>query len=82
MDTRNEASLAAAALCFADVMALGGLWFATGNLAASLVAAFAINAVDYHNMHKVRDAWLWAQHTLQRFVRCATWQVSFGAECG
>jgi len=51
MDTRHEASIAAAATCFTDVMLLGGLWYAAGNLAAPLVAAFAINAVDYHKMH-------------------------------
>jgi hypothetical protein len=51
---RNDAASAAALLCFLDVMALGGAWYACGNLVAPVVGALAINAVDWHHFHQVR----------------------------
>jgi hypothetical protein len=50
---RNDAASAAALLCFLDVMALGGAWYACGNLVAPVVGALAINAVDWHHFHQV-----------------------------
>ncbi|KAJ9523492.1 hypothetical protein QJQ45_007236 [Haematococcus lacustris] len=52
LSTRNDAALAACGLCFVDVLFLGGLWRASGDLTAPVVAAVLINAVDYWNAHQ------------------------------
>ncbi|KXZ44641.1 hypothetical protein GPECTOR_64g135 [Gonium pectorale] len=53
LQTRGEASLLAGAITAADVLALGCLWYATGNLAAPAVAALALNAVDTWQLHSL-----------------------------
>lgn len=52
MDTRNDASVMSGLISAMDVMCLGGIWYASGNLVAPAVAALAINAVDYFNTHQ------------------------------
>ncbi|GFH08612.1 uncharacterized protein HaLaN_03599, partial [Haematococcus lacustris] len=52
LSSRNDAALAACGLCFVDVLFLGGLWRASGDLTAPVVAAVLINAVDYWNAHQ------------------------------
>ncbi|GFR40409.1 hypothetical protein Agub_g962 [Astrephomene gubernaculifera] len=51
LQTRGEASLLAGLLSAVDVLLLGALWHGTGNLAAPAVAALALNAVDYWQLH-------------------------------
>ncbi len=51
LQTKDEASLLAGVITAVDVLALGGLWYGTGNLAAPVLAALAINAVDYWHLH-------------------------------
>ncbi|KAG1670993.1 hypothetical protein FOA52_014383 [Chlamydomonas sp. UWO 241] len=51
LDTRSDATILAAGLAAVDVMYLGGLWYATGNLAAPAAAALAVNWVEYGNLH-------------------------------
>ncbi|KAG2439670.1 hypothetical protein HYH02_010552 [Chlamydomonas schloesseri] len=51
LQTRGEAALLAGAITAADVLAQGGLWYGTGNLAAPAIAALAVNGVDYWHMH-------------------------------
>lgn len=51
LQTRGEAAALAGAITAADVLAQGGLWYATHNLAAPAIAALAVSAVDYWHMH-------------------------------
>ncbi len=54
LGARNDASLAAMGVAAVDILALGGLWYATGDLAAPAAAAVALNGVDAWHIHQVR----------------------------
>lgn len=65
LQTKGEASLLAGIITALDVLALGTLWYSTGNLAAPAIAALAINGVDYWHLHSTvlqKEATI-AQHT-------------------
>lgn len=52
LDARNDAALAAMGLCALDVMAMGALWYGTGDLAAPAAAALALNGIDAWHLHE------------------------------
>ncbi|KAG2497688.1 hypothetical protein HYH03_004425 [Edaphochlamys debaryana] len=53
LQTKSEASLLAGGITGMDVLLLGCLWAATGNLAAPAIAALAVNGVDMWQLHSL-----------------------------
>lgn len=52
LTTKEDASSLAALLTFLDVVCLGALWYATGDLTAAAVAGLCVNGVDHYYLHQ------------------------------
>jgi hypothetical protein len=53
METRTTAAAAAGAILAADVAYMTLTWHLTGDLTSAMVAALAVNWVEYHSLHQV-----------------------------